>query len=288
MKNTIMKKQHLILMGFCMLITFLFVNVSVTKATAVEEDTILHIYDNADLLSTNEIDGLEKMCKDYGNEAGIDIVILTHNDSKAKDAEVYIEDFYDTKLYGNHTDSVILLVDMYNRDVCIESYGLAETYIHSNRGDVIIEEITPDLSGKQYYSAFESYIKQSAAYMKDDANLNYDHDYIYSEDPTVTNNSESLLVNPIFQLLLSLVIGGIVVGIMAYHSTGTMETGGSTYLDNNNSALIGKRDDYIRTQVTRVRKPTNNTTGGGGFNAGGFKGGMSGGGHSHSTSRGKF
>jgi uncharacterized protein len=75
---------------------------------------------------------------------------------------------------------------------------------------------------------------------------------------------------------------------MAFNSGGRMTAGSSNYMEQNNSGLIGRRDDYIRTQVTRVRKPQNNNSGGGGFNAGGFRGGMSGGGRSHSSGGGKF
>jgi uncharacterized protein len=91
-----------------------------------------------------------------------------------------------------------------------------------------------------------------------------------------------------FQLLVSLTIGGIVVGVMAFNSGGRMTTVSNTYMDQNHSGLIGRRDDYLRTTVTKVRKPTNNNQGNGGFNAGGFRGGTSSGGHSHSSSRGKF
>lgn len=67
-----------------------------------------------------------------------------------------------------------------------------------------------------------------------------------------------------------------------------MTAGSANYIEQNNSGLIGRRDDYVRTQVTRVRKPQNNSNNGGGFNAGGFRGGVSGGGRSHSSGGGKF
>jgi uncharacterized protein len=185
-------------------------------------------------------------------------------------------------------DSVILLVDMYNRKVCIEGYGLAETYIHSKRGDVIRNDITPYLTDKDYVTAFQIFITSSAAYMKDDSELNYDHNYTYDSAQAGNNSVKSTLSNGFYQLIASLIIGVIAVGIMVYNSGGKMTAGGSTYLEGGNSGLIGRRDNYIRTTVTRVRKPTQNNNGRGGFNVGGFGGGMSGGGSSHSTSSGGF
>jgi uncharacterized protein len=237
----------------------LFLIASPSKSSAAE--SIQHIYDEAGLLSTDEINELEQMCTNYGEDAGFTIIIMTHNDPNSKDGEIYIEDFYDKMVYG---DSVILLVDLFHRDVILEGYGLAEKNLNSKRGDVIIEKITPYLSEEEYASAFELYIKRSAAYMKDDY-----------------TGPESILSNALFQLLSSLILGGIIVGIMVYNSGGKMTAGGNNYIDGGHSGLIGRRDDYIRTTVTRVRKPTQNS-------GGGFKGGISGGGHSHSTSRGKF
>ena len=69
-----------------------------------------------------------------------------------------------------------------------------------------------------------------------------------------------------------------------------MTAGSRDYLDRSKSGLIGRRDQYIRSTVTRVRKPTQNHTssgsrGGsrGGFSSGGFRGGRSSGGRSHSS-----
>ncbi len=281
----------------------------------VKAEEIQHIYDEAGLLSTSESEELDTMCATYGEDAGLDIIILTHNDPNAVNAVRYIEDFYDQMVYG---DSVLLLVDMYNRDVCLQAYGNAQSYIHSKRGDVIIEEISPFLSDGDYKTAFEIYIERSATYMKDKSDANYDHDYIYDTpsgnsgsngyNGNSGNNSynghngynnyngnngyskDNILTNIWFQLIVSLAIGAITVGVMAYNSGGKITTGANTYMNKSHSGLIGRRDDYIRTTVTRVKKPENNNNNnhGGGFNSGGFSGGVSSGGHSHSTSSGKF
>jgi uncharacterized protein len=282
--------------------------ISITTVNAFAAETDIseinqHVYDKAGLLSTTEAEDLEQMCIDYGTEAGIDIMILTHDDSDAVYAEDYIEAFEDQLPVGNR---VYLLLDMNERVVFMEGYGTAETYIHSKRIDKIIEEITPDLSGGNYFDACTTYIKRSAAYMSDDSELNTDHDYTagtpQSSDPNAPNYDETwpsdrntgsselidILSNVWLQLIVAVVIGIITVSIMAYNSGGRMTAGSSNYIESNNSGLIGRRDNYVRTQVTRVRKPQNNNSSGGGFNAGGFRGGSSGGGRSHSSGGGHF
>lgn len=300
------KKNQFLLFVFTIItfITVFHINLPEKQVMAEETDSYQRIYDDADLLSTSEYNELEEMCISNGEEAGINIFILTHDDPDSVDGDIYIENFYDN---GNYKDSVILLIDMHRRDVVLQGYGTAETYLHSKRLDKIRDTITPYLSDADYKTAFQRYIEASTSYMKDDSELNYDHNYSYDAPPSGNYNNDSynrdvtykydtnqseddigkLLSNVWFQLAVSLIIGAIVVGTMAYNSGGRMTAGSNTYLDPGHSGLIGRRDNYIRTTVTRVRKPTQNT-GKGGFNAGGFRGGISSGGHSHSSSRGKF
>jgi uncharacterized protein len=274
-------------------------------ADTSESAVTQHIYDEAGLLSSSEKEELEQKCIDSGDAAGVEIMILTHDDPNAIYAEDYIEDFEDQLPVG---DRVYLLVDMSNRVVFMEGYGAAETYIHSKRIDTIIEEITPFLSEGNYYDAFSTYIDRSAGYMGDDSEINTDHDYSVgtpqNDNPNAPyydetwpddygkpqNTTKSLLTNVWVQLLAAIVIGIITVSIMAAGSGGRMTAGGATYMDQNQSGLIGRRDDYIRTHVTRVPKPKDNPNNhaSGGFNAGGFRGGTSAGGRSHSSGGGKF
>jgi uncharacterized protein len=281
MKNNILRKAFPVLMVLCLIFSFAL---NITSARASEtSDTIRHVYDDAKLLSSAEASDIEDKCISYGKDAGINIFILTHDDSSAVDGEIYIENFFDTNLKGTYDDSVILLVDMANRDVVLEGYGTAETYIHSQRGDVIIDKISPYLTDEKYADAFEIYIERSAAYMKDKSDPNYSRNYTTAPETRDTASAEdTILTNIWFQLLVAAAIGAISVGIMAYNAGGRMTAGGGTYMDQNNSGLIGRRDDYIRTTVTRIRKPENNNSNGG------FHGGISAGGSSHSTSRGKF
>ena len=263
------------------------VSAAAVRAYASEEDSSVypHVYDNAGVLSTAQQENLEQMCIDYGAEADIDIIILTHNDKNAPYAETYIEDWEDLQPAG---DRVYLLVDLYNRDVSIEGFGRAETYIHSKRIDAILDEISPDLSDGNYYEAFQVYIQRSAGYMNDDSLLNYDHNYT-SEYGSSSSKAVSLITNVWFQLLAAVIIGAITVSVMAHHSGGRMTAGSSNYMEQNHSGLIGRRDDYLRTQVTRVRRPKVNTnSGSGGFNSSGFRGGTSSGGRSHSSGSRKF
>lgn len=287
------KLRSALLLGLLMVISLCISGV--TYAFAAEEDK--RIYDEAGLLTAEEYEELEAICLANEEEAQAEIFILTHNDSKAVYPERYIENFEDNLPAA---DRVYFLYDVYRGEIFIEGYGTAETYIHSKRIEKIFDQMEDDLRAGNYYDAFVTYIDQATAYMNDDSEINTDHDYSYnsSSDPNYSSNYDydsyyedpdakqvkDFLRNPLIQLVASLIIGGVAVGIMAYHSGGRMTVRGNDYLDQSRSGLIGRRDIYLRTTITKVRRPTSNSSGSkGGFNAGGFRGGVSSGGRSHSS-----
>lgn len=277
---------------------------------AAQDDGKQHVYDMAGLFSETELEGLEEKCISCWEDASVEIIILTHNDPGAIYAEDYIEDFEDQLPAG---DRVYLLIDMYNRDVFIEGYGKAETYVNSKRIDKILDKIVPDLTDGNYFDACLTFIEMAASYMKDGSELNYDHKYnippqssapkkpYYDEtwpsgkySQGTTRTAIMIFSNVWVQLFISIIIGATAVAVMAYNSGGKMTAGSSNYLDHASSGLIGRRDDYIRTTVTKVRRPrndSNNTKSSharGGFNSSGFRGGVSSGGRSHSSGGRKF
>lgn len=253
MKQILKKSLFLTAILWCILLLMPAPN---HYAYAQTNGQIQHVYDEAGLLSASELSELENLCNQYSEADQAEFIILTHNDANAVDGEIYIENFYDNKVYG---DSIIILADMYNRDVVVEAYGSLQNKINGNRQNAIAEKVAPLLSREEYAQAFEKFIKSADKYI----------------------NSVPIYLNSLLHLGAALIIGAISVVVMAYHSGGKMTVGSSTYIDQNHSGLIGRRDDYIRTQVTRIRKPQNNAGRGGG-------GGISAGGHSHSTGRAKF
>lgn len=261
---------------------FLTATVSLTAAapltaqaapdTASSAGSHRKVYDYADLLSNEEEQTLEALCSKYGKKGKADLVLVTTNEPNGKDCEVFLEDMYDEIGFGydkEFGDTVMIIIDMQTREVCIEGYGLAETRVNQSRGDYIRRKITPDLSAGNYFSAFADFTKLAAKCMRLKGGI---------------NPGNPLLLLPV-QLILSLIVGAISVGSMAYHSKGHVTTNNQTYLDRANSETLVHRDDFVRTHTTRTKRPESSSGGSGGSSGGG---GVSSGGHSHSTSRGSF
>lgn len=256
------------------------------------------VFDDYGYFSSSELTELEKICKTYGEEGKVDIIILIQDGLGGQTPTTYMEDFYDNHEFGYdkaHGDTVILLLNLEenNRSVNIQGYKNAEYYVNNDRIEHILDDITPYLQEGDFYYAMELFAKESAYYMNEEKGVkvapatgsknsgNYYGESSYDGPSNYYGQEkDNILYNTWLQLAGALVIGGITIAIMIGNSGGRITTNNRTYLNESNSSLIAHRDDYIRTTTTRVRKPQNNNNGGGGRSSGG--GGISSGGHSHS------
>jgi uncharacterized protein len=237
-------------------------------ADAAENAPKKLIYDDAALLSQQEYDELNAMANEYGSRRETDIMVVTTGNAGNIDVMKLTEDFYDEQAPGYdkpHGNTVILTIDMKNREIYLAGFYKAELYLDDGRLDKIRDKITPDLSNGDYALAFQTYIQTAYKYMG--VRPGVDPDFI--------------LFNIWFQLIASLVVAGGIVSLMVFRSGGRITVNRKTYEDAATSRIVGQRDQYIRTTITRQKIEKNNGGGSGG-------GGVTGGGHSHSGSRGSF
>jgi len=228
-----------------------------------------YIYDHAQLLTDQEKADLEALSRELGEERQAAFLIITLNGTGEKDIVKYVEDFYDQEApgyEGPHGNTAILAIDLQERDVYLAGFGKAEEYLDDGRLDQIRGKITPDLSAGRYFQAFSTFIATSVDYM--------------GYEPGV--NPENILFKWWFQLAASFILAGVIVGLMAYRSGGRVTVNAQTYMNHQQSKILNQKDQYVRQTVTKRKKPSNNPKGGGGG------GGITGGGFSHSGSRGKF
>ncbi|MFM1654639.1 TPM domain-containing protein [Brevibacillus sp. B_LB10_24] len=252
----------------CFAVSLIFpLGMKASEAAAAEMKQL--VYDEAGLLNQEEHDLLNEMANEYSARKETDMIILTSQNTTNADVEKMTEDFYDEHAFGYdkpHGNAVILTLDMKNREVYLAGFYKAKTYLDDERLDKIRTKITPYLTGGEYMLAFETYMKTADKYMGFRPGINPDN----------------LFYNGWFQLAVSLLIGGIVVGMMAIRSGGRVTVNGHTYEDAAASGVLDHRDQYLHTTVTKqkIERNKNSSSGGGG--------GTTSGGHSHSGSRGSF
>lgn len=224
---------------------------------AVTPSAGVHVYDGADLFSQSEENRLEEYLEQMGEEAGAGIYVLTSDGSGNGTSDKYIEDFYDAG-HNRGTieeDAVILHIDIEERYVNIQAYGRAEKKITDSKSDQVLDYIFDDLRQGRYYEACRAYAKRVEHYM----------------------NDVPFYLAAWFHLAAALIAGAISVSVMAASSGGKMTANAATYTDRAHTGIRARRDEYIRTSVTRRKKPETN---GGGRRGGGH---VSSGGHSHSS-----
>lgn len=241
----------------------LFSHTSTVNGATTKDAT--YIYDTAGLLSSSQESRLEDSIAKLQDKYQVDVLILTVKESLSVNPTRFIQDFIDEgcdKGFFNE-DNVILFINTKQEEhwVEIQGYGKMEDLISNSRVDTILDDIQPLLSDNEFDKAVDEYVEHVTFYLK---------------HPNSSLSKDNIFFQLWFQILLSLGIGGIAVGIMSYHSSGRITTNSRTYMDSSNSRLVGRRDIYLRTTTKKVKKPQNN--GGSGKSGGG----TSSGGRSHS------
>lgn len=240
---------------------FLFIFCFFLVLPSVSAD-VQRVYDQAGILSDEEVAALEKKAADLFKKWETDFIVITTESTEGLPIMKYMQNFTDqlAKEFNRKKDNMaVITLDMGDRWVDLAGFGRAETYLPDSRLDMIRGEITPSLSAGNYYEAFDLFFDFGDEYLDKHPNIFF---------------------NTFFQLALSLGLAGAIVFFMAYTSGGRVTVTSRTYLDESNTKIIDKHDIYLRKTVTRKRKPSSKSGGGGG--------GISGGGRSHSGSRGRF
>ena len=293
--------------------------VSAAESTLTEEQAIRNkekvnlektrIYDYADLLTEEDETELELKYYLWGQEEETDIVLVTTDDMEGKSDQVYLEDFQDELYFTQDIlaeNASMMLINMEDRVVTIQGYGDCEFWLNNDRIEYILDWVYEGLVDGDYFVAAESFGEQTAYYMNQDKGVSTEYepgqDYGESYDGPSDYYTEPLnerytaweylsmqLSEALFGSLLLAVAGSsIACLIIGWNRKTKVTVYSATYMDQQNSGLSAKRDDYLRTTVTKIRRPKESSSGGssGGRSSGG--GGRSSGGRSHSGGSRRF
>ena len=281
-------KLILFVIALCLLI-------APSTTALVKAATSLHyVYDDANVFTEEQKNTLQELCQTKGAEAGVDIILLTNYLDSSAAEKRYIEDFYDEYYEAGllKEDTTILLLNMELRNVYIQGYGKCEFYISNDRIEHMLDDIIIfHLADDRYYEGMILFIDEVVYYMGQDTGVSFEYEdgQEYGETYNGLTEYYHVSLTPAQALqsvpfsiiaLIAFAIGGISLAIMAANSGGKVTINNRSYLDNAHSGLTASRDDYIRTTVTKRRKPQENHSNSGPRSSGG--GGMSSGGHSHS------
>lgn len=99
--------------SFFLLLVLLTISLPVTFAAALP-----HVVDEANLLTSHELQSLSQQAETIGDRYQVDVVILTVVSLEGKDPESYADDYYDQRGYGLGSDrsGILLLISTESRD----------------------------------------------------------------------------------------------------------------------------------------------------------------------------
>ena len=215
------------------------------------------IYDEADLLSTQEETQLAEKLSEIGEEFDAQIVIMTVSSTNGN-IDAYIEEIFDgmNMGYGENRDGV-LLVCMDDREYRILSNGYAGEAIGPSQIDTIGDAIVSDLSDGAYADAFSAFADQCAYYL--DGYLN----------GFPFNFGKNLIVAIIIG-----VVAGVAVALVLKKQLKSVrqQKQANVYIKSGSMQITKSRDLFLYREVSRTKKDSSNSSGSGSSrNVGGGK-----------------
>lgn len=125
------------------------------EADAAQGTADGYVYDEAGLLTADEIADLNDEIASFMEESGWNVYAVTTDDAQGKSATAYVDDFFDEHS-TEQEDGVALLIDMDNREITISTCGIAIRYLTDSRIDNILDAAYAKISNGDYNGCMHS------------------------------------------------------------------------------------------------------------------------------------
>jgi len=268
---------------------FMFISLTMFLVMCGFRDNEAKVFDDGNLLTEDEENKLQELCIKTAKETELDIVVVTTADLGYKSAMAYADDFYDQGKYGyefEYGSGILFLIYDYpnstDGEVYISTAGLGILYIDDYDVEDILDAGWDDFAYEyDYYECFEKMIKKSTDIVKDYEHLKYTDevlddwyageydDYeVFIADYDEVGKEPNLFGSIVMNAGVALVAAGISVLVMNGSYKNKMTVTGGTYFRDNSFKMHSNYDNFIRTDVSRVRIESSSSGGGGGRSGG--------------------
>ncbi len=248
------------------------------------------VFDDGNLLSDEQEQRLQELCIKTAKETELDIVVVTTSDLGFKSAMSYADDFYDEGRFGyeyEYGSGVLFLIYDYpnstDGEVYISTAGLGILYIDDYDVEDILDAGWDDFAYEyDYCGCFEKMINKTARIVDNFQHLEGVEEVLddwyageYSDYEQFINDYDYVGREPNFFGCLimcggaAVLVAGIVVLIMNSTYKTKVTVSGGTYFRKNSFKMNSNYDNFIRTDVSRVRIESSSSGGGGGSRSGG-------------------
>lgn len=226
------------------------------------------VYDNASLLSKEQVKELEDKITYLFNVYKIDVGIVTTKNLEGKTTRGYAQDFYNDTPYAS--DGLLLLIDMQNRVPHISTKGLATSYFKDERIKILLDSLHSSLKEGDFNHACLIFLDKVESYLKQGTPKNsYQHAVESKHIPFKTSTGHPLTLNSI---LLSIGACFIISSLLAlllrfaicYMYKHPKYSEPPTIPDDKSIHYTLKEDKFMHSSTSKVRIKRDSSNNGGG------------------------
>ena len=141
-------------------------------ASALGAAQLPHVTDTVGLLTSSEVEELERQAQDIEDAYGFGVYIVTVDDyfaissTSIFDAATRVYREYDLGV-GEDRDGLLLMLSMYDRDYTLITYGDFGNYAFSDEGRAAMTEFfLDDFANDAWYAGFADYLAWSEDYLE--------------------------------------------------------------------------------------------------------------------------
>ncbi len=233
-----------------------------------EQEGNVYIQDDAGLLSVSEEESLRKEMQKltkYGDVAFCTRPSDTSGKALIATEETYAADCFQSLIGGDTADGILLLIDMENRVIWLETHGNFEKKISKAKADSITDAVYSLASAEDYFRCAKKAFSKSESYMQGK--------FVFDKLKVVSNGILAIL----FSLLLNFFV------LRMLNRKKEVEAKEFGYANKGQTKIFNSSIKTTSRKSMRV-SPSSRGFSGGSFRGGGggFHGGSRGGGGFHS------
>ena len=221
------------------------------SVTAFANDSGRYVFDDASILTYDEIEEFESTANSLYQEYGCEVYIITFESLMGYEAWELNELLYDELVseYGAGDDVIMLLLSMEERQYDIMAHGYGNTVFTDYGKDVMAEKFLDDFAIDDWYWGFSDYLDTCGEFLEMAANGEpFD---VYSDDgDDFITNAIGVIVATAVSCLIAL---GICLIFKAQMKTAIAATQAKDY--EKDLVLTNQYDIFSHRDIKRVYNP---------------------------------
>jgi uncharacterized protein len=214
------------------------------------------VVDNAGLLSLSEKNELASMMNSIASSYNFDLVIVTETSIGNRSPMQYADDFFDYNGYGlgEDRDGCLFLQVTGSRDMWFSTSGRGEKVLNSYAYQKLESDTVKYLSDGNSYAAFRAFILAWDEFLELDTKWGRSYNFFYRWN----------LVLVIIAWLVAFGIGCLIVHNWKQGmNTAMPKTQAVAYIIPGSLNFTVKNDRFLYSTITKIRRETPNSSGGG-------------------------